>query len=68
MIEGIMLKQATKAGSIFLRVGGGGGLFLPDIKNQKRESAGERRYISDTHGRQSGYMQIGGRRNEKIQS
>lgn len=68
MIEGVMLKQATKAGSVFLKVGGGGGLFIPNIKNQKRKSAGERRFIADTHGRQSGNMQIGGGRNEKIQS
>lgn len=51
MIEGVMLKQATKAGSVFLKVGGGGGLFIPNIKNQKRKSAGEWGFISNTYGR-----------------
>lgn len=68
MIEGVMLKQATKVGSVFLKVGGGGGLFIPNIKNQKRKSAGERRYITNAHGRQSRSLQIGGGRNEKIQN
>lgn len=60
MIEGVMLKQATKAGAVFLKVGGGGGFFLPYIKDTQRQSTREWENIPNTHGRQSGNMQIGG--------
>lgn len=61
MIEAVMIKQATKAGTIKWRVGGGSRSFFSNIKDASRQSTRKWQCMPYTYGRQSRFIQIGGR-------
>lgn len=50
MLQSVMIRQATKAGAIKWQVGGSRS-FFPYIKDEKRQSAGERKCMPHFNGK-----------------